>query len=50
MISLESLKLFMRFVWDDREFVVIRFEGNMVEVKEEDGRHWAWPKQAKVKT
>lgn len=49
MMSLESLSLFMRFVWNGRQFVVIRFEGNMVEVKEVTGRHWAWPKQAKVR-
>ncbi len=49
MIELGLLSLYMTFVYDGRKFVILMFEGNMVEVKEKNGRHWAWPKQAKVK-
>lgn len=48
MRELGTLKLFETFVYEGKKYVVLRHEGNMVEVKEKDGRHWAWPKQAMV--
>lgn len=43
-----EIALFDSFVYDDRKYVVLQHAGNMTEVKEQGGRHWAWPDQARV--
>lgn len=48
MKELGTIQLYASFVYNGKKFVVLRQEGNMTEVKEKDGRHWAWPKQAMV--
>lgn len=48
MKELGTIQLYTSFVFNWKIYVVLRHEGNMTEVKEKDGRHWAWPKQAMV--
>jgi len=46
--ALENMKLHSTFVYGGKKYVILQKDGNMVEVKDDRGKHWAWPKQAEV--
>lgn len=37
-----------RFSFNGKNYVILRSEGNMSEVQEEEGRKWAWPNSIQI--
>lgn len=38
-----------QFSFNDKIYVILFREGNMSEVKDSEGRRWAWPNESKVR-
>ncbi len=47
-MTLSRIANFERFEFDGRIYVILRQEGNMAEIQDEDGKKWAWPSVAEV--
>ncbi len=50
MTRLDHLPTGTQFSFNGRNYVILLREGNMSEVKDDLGKRWAWPIQAKVFT
>lgn len=48
MTRIDHIPVFEKFEFDGKVYVILRQEGNMAEVEDDNGKRWAWPSDSMV--